>query len=185
MTNPTRPATAWNLLDSYRRSLQIPFRAPEPDAPMWDGNALQECGASSLAHEIAHWLLAEPGRRSLVNYGLGGDYQWLNSSGVGRIVAPGDAVVEEQAASALGICFEELLGMDWWATFRDHDWSGELAEESRSADGYEPCVEHGTFRQLSCLTCVGSTFDLTRVAVTERLEHFETWLGRLGSESVT
>lgn len=67
------------LLENYAAHLGIPVHDPAyADYPMWDGAALKRPdGTEDWAHEIAHWLLATPERRGLVNYGWGSDFQFL------------------------------------------------------------------------------------------------------------
>lgn len=43
-----------------------------PGSCVWDGHKLvvQHLNEETLAHEIAHWMVANSGERELVNYGL-------------------------------------------------------------------------------------------------------------------
>lgn len=114
------------VLERYAAHLGIPVQDPPAgEYPMWDGRALSRPGpAEDWAHEIAHWLLATPDRRRLVDYGWGSDYQF-----VGRDYAaapagedwgllpwpdPGDAPGEQEEVLAcmLGFSFLVRLGVD-------------------------------------------------------------------------
>lgn len=67
------------LLAGYAAHLGIPVHDPPADEyPMWDGTALKRpVDAEDWAHEIAHWLIADPDRRRFVNYGWGHDAQFV------------------------------------------------------------------------------------------------------------
>lgn len=91
----------------------------------WDGNALN--GATEayvILHEIAHFALASPERRGLVEFGLG-----PGPDTVDRITAERAAVLsplardeDEAAASLLGIVWEAQLGQPALASFLDQNW---------------------------------------------------------------
>lgn len=86
-----------------------------PSPHPWTGHALnlghETNYPSDFAHEIGHWLVAEPQRRRSRYFGL--DTRYSN---------PSDDQREEELASALGILIEKALGMDWRATLDHHNW---------------------------------------------------------------
>jgi hypothetical protein len=91
----------------------------------WDGVALY--GATEayvILHEVAHFALAPPERRGLVEFGLGPGPDTLD-----RVAAEGAATVpplereaDEAAASLLGIIWEAALGQPALASFLDQNW---------------------------------------------------------------
>src|SRR5215470_19312591 len=79
----------------------------------WDGTALN--GASEayvILHEIAHFVLAPPERRRLVDFGLGPGPDTLDRDAAIRaaILTPLAREEDEAAASLLGIVWEAELG---------------------------------------------------------------------------
>jgi hypothetical protein len=106
----------------------------------WDGMALN--GASEayvILHEIAHFMLAPPERRGLVDFGLGPGPDTLD-----RAAAEGAAVLpplardeDEAAASLLGIVWEAKLDQPALASFLDQNW---LEGLERSAAIHFCCV---------------------------------------------
>ncbi|HEV2336395.1 MAG TPA: hypothetical protein VGS13_12910 [Stellaceae bacterium] len=91
----------------------------------WDGAALE--GATEayvILHEIAHFVLAPPERRRLVDFGLGPGPDTTARAAAERAavlpVAARDA--EEAAASLLGILWEARLGQPALASFLDQNW---------------------------------------------------------------
>ena len=91
----------------------------------WDGTALN--GATEayvILHEIAHFVLASPARRALVDFGLG-----PGPDTVDRAAAERTAILpllareaDEAAASLLGIVWETELGQPALASFVDQNW---------------------------------------------------------------
>ena len=79
----------------------------------WDGKALD--GATEayvILHEIAHFVLAPPERRGLIDFGLGPGPDTRDRDGAERaaIVTLLDREEDEAAASLLGILWEAELG---------------------------------------------------------------------------
>jgi hypothetical protein len=117
----------------------------------WDGTALN--GATEayvILHEIAHFVLAPPERRRLVDFGLGPGPDTLD-----REAAEGAAVLsplareeDEAAASLLGIVWEAELGQPALASFLDQNW---LEGLDRSAAPHFTAVL-GTLRRRRLLT---------------------------------
>jgi len=91
----------------------------------WDGAALD--GATEayvILHEAAHFVLAPPERRHLVDFGLG-----PGPDTEARAIAEGAAILpiakrdaDEAAASLLGILWEAALGQPALASFLDQNW---------------------------------------------------------------
>jgi hypothetical protein len=91
----------------------------------WDGAALN--GATEayvILHEIAHFVLAPPERRGLVEFGLGPGPDTRDRETAGRaVVLPLLAREEDEArASLLGIVWEAELGQPALASFLDQNW---------------------------------------------------------------
>jgi hypothetical protein len=91
----------------------------------WDGIALN--GATEayvILHDIAHFALASPERRRLIDFGLGPgpdtvDRDAAERAAVLSAVARDD---DEAAASLLGIVWEAELGQPALASFLDQNW---------------------------------------------------------------
>jgi hypothetical protein len=112
----------------------------------WDGTALN--GATEayvILHEVAHFVLAPPERRSLIDFGLGPGPDTTDCEAAAEVVAvsPLEAAEEEAAASLLGIVWEAELGQPALASFLDQNW---LEGLDRSAAGHFISVL-GTLRQ--------------------------------------
>ena len=91
----------------------------------WDGAALDgDTEAYVILHEIAHYLLAPPERRSLPDFGLGPGPDTRDRAGAERAatVALLDREEDEAAASLLGILWEAELGQPALASFLDQNW---------------------------------------------------------------
>lgn len=69
------------VLDAYAEHLGIPRGPaiePDEDRPAWDGHTMPVWASpDDMAHELAHWILATPDERHLVDYGWGWDWQWF------------------------------------------------------------------------------------------------------------
>jgi hypothetical protein len=102
----------------------------------WDGAALN--GATEayvILHEVAHFALAPPGRRGLVDFGLGPGPDTLDRDTAERaaILPPLQREADEAAASLLGIIWEAGFGQPALASFLDQNW---LEGLDRSAAGH-------------------------------------------------
>jgi hypothetical protein len=102
----------------------------------WDGTALN--GATEayvILHEIAHFALATPERRGLIDFGLGPGPDTIDRAAAERaaILSPLLREQDEAAASLLGIIWEAKLGQPALATFVDQNW---LEGLDRSAAGH-------------------------------------------------
>lgn len=87
---------------------------------MYDGKTAWVDTISNAIHEIAHWHVAEPHRRSMANFALGAD-PW-GGGGEEYVDETVDNTWEECEASFLGILAERQLGMDWYKTWCEHNW---------------------------------------------------------------
>jgi len=106
----------------------------------WDGTALN--GATEayvILHEIAHFALAPPERRGLVEFGLGPGPDTLDREAAERaaVLSPLVREKDEAAASLLGIIWEAALGQPALASFLDQNW---LEGLDRSAAGHFTAV---------------------------------------------
>jgi hypothetical protein len=91
----------------------------------WDGVALfAATEAYVILHEAAHFALAPPARRSLVEFGLGPGPDTLDRAAAERAVAlsPLEREADEAVASLLGIVWEAGLGQPALASFLDQNW---------------------------------------------------------------
>jgi hypothetical protein len=119
------------------RSCGIEIHPPELPCPFnWDGTALN--GASEayvILHEIAHFMLAPPERRRLVEFGLGPGPDTVDRAAAERaaILSPLARDEDETAASLLGILWEARLAQPALASFLDQNW---LEGLERSAAGF-------------------------------------------------
>lgn len=91
----------------------------------WDGAALN--GATEayvILHEVAHFALAPPERRELIDFGLGPGPDTLDRGAAERAaaLAPLAREEDEAAASLLGIVWEAGFGQPALASFLDQNW---------------------------------------------------------------
>lgn len=106
----------------------------------WDGQALN--GATEayvILHEIAHFALAPPDRRGLIDFGLGPGPDTIDRDAAtsAAVLAPLARDEDEAAASLLGIIWEAQLGQPALASFLDQNW---LEGLDRSAAPYFTAV---------------------------------------------
>jgi hypothetical protein len=91
----------------------------------WNGSALRaDSEAYVLLHEVAHFQVAAPERRSLPEFGLGAGPDTLlraEAEGAQRVFGLAREA-EEAAASLLGILWEAALGHPALASFLDQNW---------------------------------------------------------------
>jgi hypothetical protein len=104
----------------------------------WNGKALRvDTEAYVLLHEVAHFQLAAPLRRQVIDFGLGpgpetGDRAGAaEAAGLFELAAEG----EEAMASLLGILWEAALGHPALASFLDQNWL-EGAERPGTAEHF-------------------------------------------------
>jgi hypothetical protein len=91
----------------------------------WDGAALN--GATEayvILHEVAHFVLAPPERRGLVEFGLGPGPDTVDRDVAERaaVLSPLMREEDEATASLLGIIWEAALGQPALASFLDQNW---------------------------------------------------------------
>jgi hypothetical protein len=91
----------------------------------WNGAALN--GATEayvILHEIAHFVLASPERRRLVEFGLGPGPDTIDRDTAERaaVLSPLARADDEAAASLLGIIWEAKLDQPALASFLDQNW---------------------------------------------------------------
>jgi hypothetical protein len=106
----------------------------------WDGVALN--GATEayvILHEVAHFALAPPERRGLVEFGLGAGPDTLDRETAegAAVLSPLEREADEAAASLLGIVWEAAMGQPALASFLDQNW---LEGLDRSAAGHFSAV---------------------------------------------
>jgi len=91
----------------------------------WDGTALN--GATEayvVLHEVAHFALAPPERRVLIDFGLGPGPDTLDRAAAERaaVLCALSREEDEAAASLLGIIWEAELAQPALASFLDQNW---------------------------------------------------------------
>ncbi|MBJ7415517.1 MAG: elongation factor P hydroxylase [Niveispirillum sp.] len=98
----------------------------EPQAAFsYDGQAIRtRSEAYVLIHEVAHWLVAPPERRGLIDFGLGAGPESGRVDEANRALAVGkdDQIREEALASLLGILWEVELGQPAILAFLEQNW---------------------------------------------------------------
>jgi len=115
----------------------------------WDGAALN--GATEayvILHEVAHFALAPPERRGLVEFGLGAGADTLDHETAERaaVLSPLEREADEAAASLLGIVWEAVLGQPGLASFLDQNWLEGL--DRSAARHFTAVVETLRYRKL-------------------------------------
>jgi hypothetical protein len=96
-----------------------------PCAYNWDGVALDgDVEAYVILHEVAHFVLASPERRGLIDFGLGPGPDTRDRAGAERAAALPvlEREADEAMASLLGILWEAELGQPALASFLDQNW---------------------------------------------------------------
>jgi hypothetical protein len=91
----------------------------------WDGTALDGgTEAYVILHEVAHFALAPPERRALVDFGAGPGPDTRDRDGAERAATLPvlEREADEAAASLLGILWEAQLGQPALASFLDQNW---------------------------------------------------------------
>ena len=91
----------------------------------WDGRALRSATeAYVLLHEIAHFQIAPPARRALIDFGLGAGPETGDRAAAERAATlfGVEREREEALASLLGILWEVELGQPALASFLDQNW---------------------------------------------------------------
>jgi hypothetical protein len=91
----------------------------------WDGTALDgDTEAYVILHEAAHFVLAPPERRCLIDFGLGAGPDTIDRAAADRAARLPiiEREADEAAASLLGILWEAALGHPALASFLDQNW---------------------------------------------------------------
>ncbi|HEX3864237.1 MAG TPA: hypothetical protein VHY35_21350 [Stellaceae bacterium] len=91
----------------------------------WDGAALDgDAEAYVILHEVAHFTLASPSRRSLIDFGLGPGPDTTRRREAENAAALSfvECEKDEAAASLLGILWEAALGHPALASLLDQNW---------------------------------------------------------------
>lgn len=99
----------------------------EEPARAWsyDGGSIRtRSEAYVLIHEVAHWLVAPPERRRLLDFGLGaGPESGRVAEADAQLCVSKDVQIEEEAlASLLGILWEVELGQPAILAFLEQNW---------------------------------------------------------------
>jgi hypothetical protein len=122
------PAAEAHRLDAlaWARGLGMAVHPPGMGCAFnWDGVALDgDTEAYVILHEAAHFVLAPPERRRLVDFGLGPGPDTTDRAAAERagVLPLVERDKEEAAASLLGILWEAALGQPALASFLDQNW---------------------------------------------------------------
>jgi hypothetical protein len=91
----------------------------------WNGSALRrDTEAYVLLHEVAHFQLAAPERRCIIDFGLGAGPETGDRDAAERAASVFGVArnMEEAMASLLGVLWEVELGQPGFASFLDQNW---------------------------------------------------------------
>ena len=91
----------------------------------WDGAALDgDTEAYVILHEVAHFVLAPPERRALIDFGAGPGPDTRDRAGAERAATLPilEREADEAGASLLGILWETEIGQPALASFLDQNW---------------------------------------------------------------
>lgn len=92
---------------------------------MWDGSVIRtDVEATVIVHEVAHWLVAAPERRPLLDFGLGPGPETtkrVEARGHKRLTFE-ECMREEQQTSLLGVLWEAELGQPAILAFLEQNW---------------------------------------------------------------
>ncbi len=148
----------------WARRCGVPVHPPGTECAFnWDGVALDGTTESYvILHEIAHFVLAPPERRGLVDFGLGPgpDTRARDAAMRAAIVPLVEREADEAAASLLGILWEAELGQPALASFLDQNW---LEGLERSAASHFTAVVR-RLMQHGFLTLTRPSGTLSRIA---------------------
>jgi hypothetical protein len=109
----------------------------------WNGRALRSATeAYVLIHEIAHFQIAPPGRRALIDFGLGPGPESGDREAAERAACVSGLAreAEEAMASLLGVLWEVELAQPGLASFLDQNWL-EGAERPSAAAHFDRVLE--------------------------------------------
>jgi hypothetical protein len=106
------------------------------EAVSWDGQNLR-CATEAyvLIHEVAHFQLAAPARRHMVDFGLGPGPETGDRAAAERAACLFGIAreTEEAMASLLGVLWEAELGQPALASMLDQNWLEGAGRESTAA----------------------------------------------------
>ena len=108
----------------------------------WDGAALDgDTEAYVILHEVAHFVLAPPERRALIDFGAGPGPDTRDRDGAERAASMPllEREADEAAASLLGILWEAEFGQPALASFLDQNW---LEGGDRAARHFTAVLRH-------------------------------------------
>ncbi|MCC7275143.1 MAG: elongation factor P hydroxylase [Alphaproteobacteria bacterium] len=127
------------------RAIGIPTIDEMPAAAFsWDGRALRtDSEAWVVLHEIAHWQLAPPERRCLLDFGLGAGPETGRKAEADAVLCLDEPAraTEEAAASLLGILWEVALGQPAIHAFLEQNWL-EGWERPAAAEWFAATIDH-------------------------------------------
>jgi hypothetical protein len=116
----------------------------------WDGHVIRvRSEAYVLIHEVAHWQIAPPDRRGMVDFGLGAGPETgrVAEAAAARCVSDAAKEQEELLASLLGILWEATLGQPAIHAFVEQNWL-EAWDRPSAADQFRRTVEELVSRGL-------------------------------------
>jgi hypothetical protein len=120
-----------------------PIDEPPQRAFSWDGSSVRTRSEPAvLLHEVAHFQLASPARRRLLDFGLGAGPETGEAAAADalRCVEAAEREAEEQQASLLGILWEIELGQPAILAFQEQNWL-EGAGRPSTADFFARTLE--------------------------------------------
>lgn len=104
-------------------------------AEFQDEALLRRRTESNLIHDIAHFVVAAPERRTMPEFGLGDSPDTMRfRTPLAKGMTAKMAQQEEELASALGIWWERELGLDWRQTISDHCWDDIMLKDAVPKD---------------------------------------------------
>lgn len=119
------PDSARRKVFAFLRKAGMPYDPRKKSDYLWDGKTLRADGTcSNLLHDLAHWQLASSKQRRLKEYGLGDNPDASYEKPLRMLVGYNRAIILEEYASALGICYEYHLGLSPGETYEYHNWDG-------------------------------------------------------------
>jgi hypothetical protein len=119
---PEHRAAAVDL--ARRIGMETLAQAPAA-AYSWDGRVLRtESEAWVILHEVAHFQVAPPARRHVIDFGLGAGPETgrIAEANAAMAADPEESEAEEQIASLLGILWEVELGQPALLAFQEQNW---------------------------------------------------------------
>jgi len=109
----------------------------------WDGRVIRTKSETSVVfHEIAHWQIAPPERRSLYDFGLGAGPETgrVEEANAAACVDNATKEEEENLASLLGILWEAAHGEPAVLALAEQNWL-ELPDRPHTARHFARCLE--------------------------------------------